>query len=86
MQRYWDIAGRRYEGVYPIDFHVILTGEEVHSGDTRPESGTTRVRIVVKGAHTDDEMDTRINDEWKRLRDLTGEILNGPDSIPGKPS
>lgn len=86
VQRYWDIAGRRYEGVYPIDFHVILTGEEVHSGGTRPESGTTRVRIVVKGAHTDDEMDTRINDEWKRLRDLTGETLNGPDSTPSKPS
>ena len=80
VQRYWDIAGRRYEGVYPIDFHIILTGEEVHSGDIRPERGTTRVRIVVKGAHTDDEMETRIDDEWKRLRDLTLETLGRQDS------
>ena len=78
IQRYWDIAGRRYEGVYPIDFHMILTGEEVHSGDIRPERGTTKVRIVVNGAYTDDEMDARIGDEWKRLRDLTSETLGRP--------
>jgi len=85
VQRYWDIAGRRYEGVYPIDFHIILTGEEVHSGDIRPERGTTKVRIVVKGAYTDDEMDTRINDEWKQLRELTEETLGRQDPAGTKP-
>ena len=82
---FWDIAGRWYEGVYPIDFHIILIGEEVHSGDIRPESGTTKVRIVVKGAYTDDEMDTRISDEWKRLRELTLETLRRQDSAAGEP-
>ena len=80
------IAGRRYEGVYPIDFHIILTGEEVHSGDIRPERGTTKVRIVVKGAYTDDEMDIRIGDEWKRLRDLTLETLGRQDSAASEPN
>ena len=83
VQRYWDIAGRRYEGVYPIDFHIILTGEEVHTGDIRPERGTTKVRIVVKGAYTDDDMDTRISDEWKRLHELTLETLRPKDSVTG---
>lgn len=83
VQRYWDIAGRRYEGVYPIDFHIILTGEEVHSGDIRPESGTTKVRIVVKGAYTDDKMNARISDEWEQLRELTRETLRRPDSAVG---
>jgi len=85
VQRYWDIAGRRYEGVYPIDFHIILTGEEVHSGGIRPESGTTKVRIVVKGAYTDDEMDARIGDEWTRLRGLTQETLGRHDSAASQP-
>lgn len=85
IQRYWDIAGRRYEGVYPIDFHIILTGEEVYSGDIRPERGTTKVRIVVNGTYTDDEMDTRIGDEWKRLRELTLETLGRPDSVAEEP-
>jgi hypothetical protein len=43
VQRYWDIAGRRYEGVYPIDFHIILTGEEVYSGEIRPDCGQGRL-------------------------------------------
>jgi hypothetical protein len=85
VQRYWDIAGRRYEGVYPIDFHIILTGEEVHSGGIRPERGTTKVRIVVKGAYTDDQMDTRIRDEWKGLRDLTLATLGRQDSAESGP-
>ena len=85
VQRYWDIAGRWYEGVYPIDFHIILIGEEVHSGDIRPERGTTKVRIVVKGAYTDDEMDTRIVGEWKRLRELTLETLGRQDSAASEP-
>jgi len=86
IQRYWDIAGRRYEGVYPIDFHIILTGEEVYSGDIRPERGTTKVRIVVNGAYTDGEMNARIGDEWKRLRDLTRELLGPPDQPAEEPA
>ena len=85
VQRYWDIAGRRYEGVYPIDFHIVLTGEEVHSGDIRPERGTTKVRIVVKGAYTDGEMENRIGNEWKRLHDLTQETLKRQDSAASEP-
>jgi hypothetical protein len=85
VQRYWEIAGRRYVGVYPIDFHIILTGEEVHGGGIHPESGTTKVRIVVKGAYTDDEMNTRIGDEWKGLRDLTLETLGRHDPTADKP-
>lgn len=86
VQRYWDVAGRRYEGVYPVDFHIILTGEEVHSGGIRPERGTTKVRIVVKGAYTDDEMETRIGDEWKRLRELTLETLGRQDPAASEPA
>lgn len=85
IQRYWDIAGRRYEGVYPIDFHIILTGEELHSGGIRPDGGSTKVRIVVKGAYTDDEMDIRINDEYKRLRDLTSDTLRRQHSAASEP-
>ena len=75
MQRYWDIAGRRYEGVYPIEFHMVLTGEEIHRGGIRAVAGTTRVQIVVQGAYTEDEMKDRIDQEWKELRALTRETL-----------
>ena len=48
-----------------------------------PESGTTKVRIVVKGAYTDDDMDTRIGDEWKRLHELTLDTLRPKNSVTG---
>jgi hypothetical protein len=84
LQRYWDIKGRRYVGVYPIDFHIILTGEEVHGGEVRPDRGTTKVRIVVKGAYTDDEMERKVGEEYKRLRDLTYATLKRRDSAAGE--
>jgi hypothetical protein len=84
VQRYWDIAGRRYEGVYPIDFHMVVTGEEIHRGDVRPVAGTTKVRIVVQGAYTDDEMKERIDQACKDLRGLARNTLNGlPSGRPG---
>jgi hypothetical protein len=83
VQRYWDIAGRRYEGVYPIDFHMVVIGEEIHRGDIRPVAGTTKVRIVVHGAYTDEEMKKRIDQACKDLRELTRKTLNGLPS--GRP-
>ncbi len=42
--RSWDVIGRHYEGVYPIDFHITLTGEEV-SGEVGRRSGKTELRV-----------------------------------------
>jgi hypothetical protein len=86
VQRYWDIAGRHYEGVYPIDFHMVLTGEEIHCGGLRPVDGTTKVRIVVQGTYTDDKMKDRIDQEWEGLRALTKETLNGLTSNGRRPA
>jgi len=75
VQRYWDIAGRRYDGVYPIEFHMVLTGEEIHRGGIRPVAGRTKITIVVQGAYTNDEMKARIKGEWDALHDLTRDTM-----------
>ena len=75
VQRYWDIAGRRYDGVYPIEFHMVLTGEEIHRGGIRPVAGTTKITIVVQGVHSNDGMKARIKGEWDALHDLTRETM-----------
>lgn len=80
VHRYWDIAGRLYEGVYPIDFHMVLTGEELHRGGVRPEQGTTKVRITVKGAYANSGMYARVEDEWKSLCAVTADALKGQES------
>jgi hypothetical protein len=77
VHRVWDIAGRCYQGVYPVDFHVVLTGDEVHRGDVRPESGSTKIQIVVQGAYTDDEMYKQVENTWTQLRAVTREALTG---------
>jgi hypothetical protein len=85
LQRYWDIKGRRYVGVYPVEFHIILTGEEVHGGGIRPDRGGTQVRIVVKGAYTDEKMEEEVQEEYKRLRDLTLDTLGRQNSAASEP-
>lgn len=76
VQRYWDIAGRLYEGVYPIDFHIVLTGEEVHSGGIRAFSGTTETRLTVWGAYANPEMRNRVTQVWEALQDLVQVTLH----------
>lgn len=75
VNRYWDIAGRRYDGVYPVDFHIILTGEELHKGEIRASTGNTKTRITVQGAYASVMMERRIVSEWERLHDLAIETL-----------
>ena len=79
MQRYWDIAGRRYDGVYPIEFP--------HGADWRgdpsrrhPPGGRARPRSPswFQGAYTNDEMKARIKEEWDALHDLTKDTMDGP--------
>jgi hypothetical protein len=77
MHRSWDIAGRHYDGVYPVDFHMVVSGEEVHEGDVRPISGHTRVQISVQGTYVDDEMHKIVEDVWVGLREATRAILGG---------
>jgi hypothetical protein len=76
VQRHWDIAGRRYDGVYPIDVQLILTGEEFHHGDG-PADGMTKVRITAQGACADSDMSDRVEQEWAALRKLTAKALGG---------
>ncbi|SEF36498.1 hypothetical protein SAMN05421837_110253 [Amycolatopsis pretoriensis] len=75
LNRAWDIGGRLYEGVYPVDFYVGLTGEEVYGGDIHAEAGNSKVRLSVKGAFASDEMEERIESVWYGLHDIVGETL-----------
>ncbi|WP_318306908.1 hypothetical protein [Amycolatopsis solani] len=75
VNRAWDIAGRRYHGVYPVDFHIVLTGEEVYGSDIRAEAGSTKVRLNVKGAFASKEMEDEIESVWYGLQGIVTETL-----------
>ena len=78
VNRLWDIAGRRYIGVYPIDFHLILTGEEVYSGGIRAQGGTTRTTLSVQGTYTNPDitgMEAKVENVWIQLNYLIARTL-----------
>lgn len=86
INRYWDISGRKYEGLYPIDFHIVLSGQEIHDGGS-VVSGRTDVAISVRAAYTSDETRQRIDEEWESLYDRVESTLNSymPDKYAAWP-
>lgn len=79
INRYWDVAGRFYDGVYPIDFHLVLTGEERLGSETGSYSGKTRFDITGQGTVTNEEMSDKVH----YLRDqLTAIIDDTLDQLP----
>lgn len=84
INRDWEIAGRRYDGVYPVDFRVLLTGVEHfrgHGGNAA--SGTTNAEITVQGAYASAAMEARIEREWEQLRALIVDTLRRRGREPG---
>lgn len=74
VNRYWDISGRKYEGVYPIDFHLVLSGHEMYEGAS-VTSGRTEMALSVRGAYTSPEIDQKVRDEWDGLRERVENVL-----------
>jgi hypothetical protein len=65
VNRLWDLLGRYYEGVYPIEFHLVLSGEEIRKG--QDVTGDTSVLLIVSGSYANEEMEQRVIEEWTRL-------------------
>ena len=61
MNRYWDISGRVYDQLFPIDFHIIVTGSEYREG-----FGRTHIEINVQGKASNPQ----IRDEIVAVKDM----------------
>ncbi|GIF78557.1 hypothetical protein [Asanoa siamensis] len=48
LKRVWDIAGRLYVGLFPMDFNISLRGESVTGA---ADSGVTAAHVTVKGVY-----------------------------------
>lgn len=67
VNRYWDLSGRKYDGLYPIDFHLILSGQELHDGG-QVTAGRTEMALSIRGAYADKVADQLVHEEWNSLR------------------
>ncbi|MGI5179250.1 hypothetical protein ACQEVZ_23245 [Dactylosporangium sp. CA-152071] len=73
VNRVWDIAGRMYVGLFPMDFDINLRGDEmaVQDGFT----GNTVVQVTVKGAYAKGTLvDSR------ESSDTTGAVMDLADA------
>jgi hypothetical protein len=75
INRIWTIFGRWYDGVYPIDFQIDLRGDEESKLENQLSAGTTFIKLTVKGAYSNLEMERKIEDVWDRLNFLRCETL-----------
>jgi hypothetical protein len=75
IKRIWTIFGRWYDGIYPIDFTIDLIGDEESNLDDHVSSGTTAIKLTVKGAYSNLEMEKKIEEVWDRLNFLRRETL-----------
>jgi len=85
VKRVWDIAGRWYDGVFPVDFDINLRGEE-GGEDFRAVAGRTVAQVTVKGTYINDarhEQLKKIEERWDNLHGhvtgLLGRLAAGAD-------
>lgn len=78
LNRVWDIGGRWYEGVLPVDFGINVRGEELGEDDYRGSIGWTIAQVTVHGSYVNDrELAQRamIENTWRSLNDLVEGLL-----------
>jgi hypothetical protein len=85
VNRYWDIAGYYYDRVFPIDFHITVTGEEEYQGGIRAHAGSTTAQVTVQGSYVESDVGTpggepdmkgQIERRWEALSELVAKTLN----------
>jgi hypothetical protein len=84
-KRVWDVNGRRYNGVHPINFHIGLTGEEIEKeqkGSGR--KSTTTVRLNVWGTYANDDMEHDIVAEQAQLWDRIHASVDPTGRVPSE--
>ena len=67
FKRGWDITGRWYEGVFPINFIISLRGTEPEENAVGSALSRTVAQVIVDGTFPNAEMKKKIEDKWDGL-------------------
>ena len=85
FKRGWDITGRWYEGVFPINFIISLRGTEPEDKTTGSALGRTVAQVTVDGTFPNAEMKKKIEDKWDGLHARVIELLAARAVLPSDP-
>ncbi len=83
FKRGWDITGRWYEGVFPINFMISLHGTEPENSAAGSAPGRTEARVTVDGTFPNAEMKRKIEDKWDGLHARVTGLLAARAVHPG---
>jgi hypothetical protein len=75
VRRVWDISGRSYDGVFPIDFGINVRGDEVDQRNRGGYASRTLAEITVQGAYANPMMREKIEGKWDQLHGLVEDLL-----------
>jgi hypothetical protein len=75
VRRVWDISGRSYDGVFPIDFDINVRGDEVGQRNRGGYASRTLAEITVQGAFANPMMREKIEGKWDQLHGLVDDLL-----------
>lgn len=78
--RFWDIAGRQYIGVFPIDFHLVLTGHEKFSDTDKADAGHTKFEVKVYATTTNNDMAEKVKELSYRIKQIIRESTSANNS------
>lgn len=75
FKRGWDITGRWYEGVFPINFIISLRGTEPEDTVAGAALSRTVAQVGVDGTFPNADMKRQIEDKWEGLHDRVTALL-----------
>ena len=75
VSRYWDIAGRMYDGAFPVDWHLVVTGEEQRWADANESPGNARFDLSLQASVANDEMRQLVYNLHTRMKAIIGDTV-----------
>jgi hypothetical protein len=72
--------------VFPIEFHMTVSGEERIEGRSAGGSGTTAVTLTVQGAYSDPRFKEKVETAGDGLRTLVEETFQALQRQPSDPA
>lgn len=76
QNRFWDIGGRTYDGIYPIDFHILIYGREEYRADDKPINGNVTFEISAHATIINDGMKGKVDEFLNSIEEKINESVS----------
>lgn len=75
ISRVWDLSGRHYAGIHPVEFHLVLSGEQLPPGSSHG-AGALTTTLTAQGRYSNQAMEEEVETTWESLQARVSETLS----------